>query len=488
MRQSNSELSDSGDPKEPTNPVDKNKQANQETNTEFRFVILADGKPTRPKGPRAIVMRQRRARKPINGQTRATALLPMERPEPLMLYGVSPRRRSSWPILIVSILLLLIGGGFFSMSNALIPLRNTFPGLVSATITITPNSHQLQKSSDLEAVTTPPVATQQQVPARLLSFTTDTQSITVPASGTSTIPATYASGALVFKNILSTEQTISAGTVFIDKNGIKVTNEQDAGIPAAQLLFNGSVIAGTITVPAQALVPGDQGNIQPLDFNGIPSSISGVTVENTAPFFGGQEQQTYRYVEQSDIDHAANTLQKTLAQKGRVALLSKMLPDERLINQIQYTRSVSSSSKAGETVGGDIIVTVSVTCFGEVYNQRLAQTMVENQLRAEGTSTLTAEYKLVGPISAQVVSIKQLDLQGTISLQIQAKGLWVYQIPESKLQAMVKQVVDKSKKAAQTILEHEAGVKKAQIDLSLIAGDILPQNPRQITLYEALTP
>ena len=480
MRQSNSELPDSGDPKELTNTVDKNWQANQRSNTEFGFVIATDGKPTRPKGPRAIVMRQRRARKLTHGQTRGTALLPMEQLEPP---SVSPRRRSSWPILTISILLLLIAAGVLSANDTLTYLRKTFPGLVSATITITPDSYQLQKSYDLEAVTTPPVATQQQVPARLLSITTDTQSITVPASGTSTIPATYASGALTFQNIVSTEQTIPADTVFIDKNGIKVFNKQDAVVPAAQLLLNGSVAAGTITVPAQALAPGNQGNIQAFDFNGTSSSISGVTVENTEPFSGGQEQQTFHYVEQSDIDHAANTLQKTLVQKGSTALLSKISPDERLINQIQYTRSVSSSSKAGEIVGGDLTVTVSVTCFGEVYNQRLAQTMVESQLQAEGAGKVTAQYKLIRPIS-QVVSIKQLDLQGTISLRIQAKGLWIYQIPSSELQAMARQIAGKSKKVAQTILEHDAGVKKAQIDLSLIAGNTLPQNLHQITLHE----
>jgi hypothetical protein len=471
--------------------INKNKQANQRTETEFKFVILADGKPTGPKGPRAIVMRRRRAKKPSPGQNRATALLPTEQPEPITLtpvkQAISQRRRSSWPILIVSMLLLLLGGGFFSVSNSLIPLRNTFPGLASATITITPDSHRLQQSYDLQAVTTPPIAIQQQIPARLLSFTTDAQSITVPASGTSTIPATYASGALTFQNILSKEQTIPAGTVFIDKNGIKVTNEQNADVPAAQLLPDGNVIAGTITVSAQALAPGDKGNIQQLDFNQIPCYIAGITVENTAPFFGGQEQQTYHYVEQSDIDHAVNTLQKTLAQKGRTALLRKISPDEQLIGQIQYTHSVSSPYKAGETVGGNITVTVAVTCFGEVYNQQLVQTMIASQLQAEGTRTFTADYKLVGPITTKVVSIKQLDLQGTFSLRFQAQGLWIYQIPNSKLQAMVKQVAGKSHNAAQAILQHEAGVNKAQIDLSLIAGNSLPQNLHQITLHEALT-
>ena len=97
-----------------------------------------------------------------------------------------------------------------------------------------------------------------------------------------------------------------------------------------------------------------------------------------------------------------------------------------------------------------------------------------------------AQYKLKGPIAVQVVSTKQLDLQGTISLHIQAKGLWIYQLPNNKLQTMVRQVAGKSKKAAQTILEHEPGIKKAQIDLSLIAGNTLPQNLRQITLHEVM--
>src|SRR5690349_2429514 len=202
MKQNSSELPDSGDPKELTNTLDTNKQTNQRTNTEFRFVIPADGKPTRPKGPRAIVMRQRRGRKLTHRQTRVP---PMEQPELLIPSRVSsPKRRSSWPVVTVSILLLLIAGGVFNLNDVLTYLRTTFPSLVSATITITPDSYQLQKSYDVEAVTISSVAIQQQVPARLLSFTTDPQSMTVPASGTSTIPAAYASGALTFQNTLST--------------------------------------------------------------------------------------------------------------------------------------------------------------------------------------------------------------------------------------------------------------------------------------------
>jgi len=391
-------------------------------------------------------------------------------------------------MLIVIILLLLIGGGLFSVINDLIPLRITFPGLASATITITPDSWKLQKSYDLQAVITPPVAAQQQIPARILSFTTDEQSITVPVSGTGTAPATYASGTLTFHNTLSKEQTVPAGTVFIDKNGIKVANEQDAHIPGAQLLVDGTALAGTITVPAHALVSGDKGNIQQSDFNGTLSYISGITVENTIPFFGGQEQQTYHYVQQSDIDGAAHTLQTTLTQKARTALLSKISPDERLIDQIQYTHSVSSLYKAGETVGGSITVTVKVSSIAEVYNQRSAQTVVASQLQTEGTRTHTTQYKLAGPITAQVISFKKLDTQGTVSLHIQTQGLWIYQIADSKLQAMVRQIAGKRKNAAEAILQHGPGVKTAQIDLSLFAGNTLPQNLRQITLHEASTP
>jgi len=460
-------------------------QGNQRTNPEFRFTIKLTG----PKGPQATVKRQSRGREQAE---EATTLLAMEQSEAIALHPakrtVSRRRRSSRPMLIVIILLLLVGGGIFSVINDLIPLRITFPSLASATITITPDSWRLQKSYDLQAVTTPPVAAQQQIPARILSFTTDEQSITVPASGTGTAPATYASGTLTFQNTLSKEQTVPAGTVFIDKNGIKVANEQDAHIPGTQLLVDGTILAGTITVPAHALVSGDKGNIQQSDFNGTPSYISGITVENTTPFFGGQEQQTYHYVQQSDIDGAANTLQTTLTQKARTALLSKMSPDERLIDQIQYTRSVSSLYKAGETVGGSITVTVKVSSIGEVYNQRLAQTIVASQLQAEETRTLTTQYKLAGPITAQVISFKKLDTQGITSLRIQAQGLWIYQIADSKLQAMVRQIAGKRKNAAEAILQHGPGVKTAQIDLSLFAGNTLPQNLRQITLHEASTP
>jgi len=104
----------------------------------------------------------------------------------------------------------------------------------SATLTITPASTHLAKTYTILAVPGSPDASQHQVAARLLSYTTQTQTQTVKATGQGTTPGTHASGTVLIDNFdISSSLTLTTDSVF--------TNTYSASIHM--------VLDTTVTVP-----------------------------------------------------------------------------------------------------------------------------------------------------------------------------------------------------------------------------------------------
>ena len=78
----------------------------------------------------------------------------------------------------------------------------------------------------------------------------------MPATGTGHQQAQAARGLITFYNALPAPQTIAAGELLTGADGVGVVTFQDAVIPAGTLAINGRV-----TVPAQTVNAGPQGNI-----------------------------------------------------------------------------------------------------------------------------------------------------------------------------------------------------------------------------------
>ena len=240
-------------------------------------------------------------------------------------------------IALVSLTLVFVLLGIFAWTGTAARLGLVPEGLLGATVTITPASPALKNTYVISAVTGPPIASQRQVQARFLSYSTSSQTATVKAAGVGHIPATAATGNLTLYNALPYPQTLALGTVFTDTNGIQVVSDTTALIPAAKPPAEGSV-----TVSGHAAVPGKNGNIQAFDFNDVSCCAAGVTVQNTAAFSGGRDEQSYSFVQQSDIDSVVQPVKVALAQSGQASLKTQILANERLIGPVQCVSNITS--------------------------------------------------------------------------------------------------------------------------------------------------
>ena len=380
-------------------------------------------------------------------------------------YARSGNRRP-WLIAAAVLLLLLIGGYIVS--------RVFFTTPLSATVTITPVSNDLKNTYTISAVIGTPDLARRQVQARLLFSTTPMQSKTVNATGTGSIAATQAVGILTFYNSANFMQSIPVNTVFVGADGVVVVNDERADIPAAN-----PPLEGLVTVTAHAVKPGASGDISAFDING-PCCLSGVTVRNGAAFSGGQDAQSYTYVQQSDIDGAANTLESSLTENAQASLQKQMHANEQLAGSPQCLSNVTANHAASDKVA-NVTVNVAVTCLGEVYNHQDAVLMTEGLLKVEAGNKLGAGYSLVGNVVSGVTQAT-VGKNDTVLLLVNAEGLWVYQFSDAQKKSLAKLIAGRSQKDAKSLLQGQTGVSKATIQLSQSGGDTLPMDPRQITI------
>jgi hypothetical protein len=390
------------------------------------------------------------------------------------LYGM----RRGWLIaalLLVLLILVLVFSSLFGVS-LLGPLAKIVPGVANpVTVTITPASKVLNNTFVISAVTLTPDPAQHQVAARMIAAVTPAQSKTVKTTGVGHVPGVQAKGQLTFYNAFSHSQTVAVGTVLTDANGVQVVNDEEAMIPAAAPPREGSV-----TVAARAVNDGVNGNISAFDFNNVPCCTSGVTVQNTSAFSGGQDAYSYAFVEQNDIDGVVNPLQASLTQTAQTSLKAQFHPGEQFVSSPQCMPGITSDHQAADRATS-VTVSVAVTCTGEVYDHQAAQSMAANLLRQEAARDLGPGYALVGNLLTDMMEVSVTDVKkGTLSLMVEAEGVWVYQFSAAQKQAIAKLLSGKSKQNAQTLLLKQKGVTTAVIQFSSGDENTFPSDPAQI--------
>jgi len=379
------------------------------------------------------------------------------------------RSRRRWLIALPVVLALLVIGYFVYQ-----PIVNLI-FVPAATVTITPASQDLRKTYTITAVAGTPDPAQHQVQARLLYAASSALPKTVSASGAGHTPATIATGTLTFYNSSPSPVTIPAGTVFTGASGVEIVTARAASIPAG----NPPTVA-RIIVPAHAVNAGASGNIPAFDFNNVPCCANGVFVQNGGAFRGGQDQQSYSYVEQSDIDEAARALESSLMPGVQAALQQQIQANEQLVSPSHCLPTSSSDHAAGEQAS-HVTVTMMVVCTGEVYDQRAVQAMAQDLLVTDPAQNPGNGYVLVGTI-ATTVKNATVDTKGIVSLLVHAEGIWVYQFNTAQKQALVKLIAGKSQQVAQSLLLQQEGVEKTTIHLFGGNGSTLPTDQSQITL------
>ena len=386
------------------------------------------------------------------------------------VYVPPRRRRRRWWIAIPIVLLLIIIGFFVYR-----PLLDLI-FVPQATVTITPVSRELKHTYTLTAVIGTPDPAQSQVQARLLYAASGMQQETVKASGTAHIPAVQAAGTLNFYNSSPSPQTIPAGTVFVGTSGVQVVNDDPvtvaAGTPPAE---------GTATDTAHAVTGGANGNIPALDISNVSCCGNpGIIVQNETAFTGGQDAQTYSYVEQSDIDNAASALAGMLTSSTQTMLMKQVQKGEQLVQPPQCTPTVTSDQSAGDR-SSTVTVGATVICSGEVYNQSSALTMAANLLITDQTLNPGTGFMPIGHILTTVQQAIMGD-KGVVTLQVLTDGIWVYQFDATQKLALQKLIAGKSQDDARSLLLKQYGVKKTSIQLYWGDGTTLPSDINHITL------
>ncbi len=395
--------------------------------------------------------------------------------------GRSPRRtRQLIAILLVLLMLSLIAGIAIATPGGLGGITHILPGATTtATVTITPVSSDKKNTYVIEAVTGRPNAKVRQVQARILKASiASTQPSIVQASGS--IPGIRAAGALTFLNTTSSAKTLSS-VILRGASGVPITFNGPITVPA--------VPPSEITVTGFAVNVGAGGNIGALDINGN-CCTAGIIVKNGS-FGGGQDPQAHAVVVQADINAATNRLVASLRPKALSDLQQQVHANEQVVpNTLQCLNRALSDITVNHNAGdhaSSVSAGGTVVCTEEVYDHDGALSMAKSLLKADVSKKLGTNYAppLDKDIAAGVTQATVIDTKGTVSLNVSAQGLWVYQFSKTVLQGFKNTIARESEQAAMNYLLQQPGVKSVNIQIS--SGNTLP-DAADITIKLATVP
>src|SRR6266699_688032 len=362
-----------------------------------------------------------------------------------------PKQKPYWLLIPLTICLCLSIPGVSLLFPFLSP---------SATITIIPAERTLTITAAI------------QVQGRQLLPLTLMQSLSAPATGKRHQDATRAHGTITLYNGLLISQTIPAGTIVTGNDGVQIITDQAARIPAGN-----PPSYGQVTVSAHAVVAGPKGNVPPYDINTACCATS-VVAKNTQAFAGGAEARDFLEVTRTDINTAVTSLLLTLSESEVAALQAQLHPGEALITP-SCNPIVSSNHHPGDEAK-QITITVSETCTGFAYVAQQVYADALQLLTAQATTTLGAEYALLGDIQITIVHATAIyRSQGRASMVVQVTGTWVYQITPGVQHHLLNLIAGKTMQQAGAMLVQFLGIAGAQI--SVKGGNrTLPQDPGSI--------
>ena len=413
-----------------------------------------------------------------------------EDPLPAGVPRAKPRRkRRGWfTAAAVFLLLLLLGGGAVGVlykTNSSFRKRtqvisstignhlHIVPPTPTATVTITPAKKTLSYNYNILAVGSPNSA-RNQVSSRSLSSATNWQSSTINATGKGTIPATYATGTLSIQNNGPYDVSIAANQGFYDSSKTHVVAlSASVSIP----------VNTAVTVAGHSYPAGSSGNLAALYFNyDYIWNNSTIVLQNTTALAGGQDAQSYVYLQTSDMNaaaSAANQLKTTQIAAARAGVMGQIRSGESLFGSVQCTSSVTYNHSAGQHVS-NVTTSVSAKCTGEVYNGAAALSLAAGLLQQQASAVPSASYKLLTNIATSIVSVS--GASGGILIVVNASSLGLFQFSKGQRQELITLIVNQSEQAAQNILTDQEGVAKATIVLENTSGTTLPGDPNNITI------
>lgn len=383
-----------------------------------------------------------------------------------------PRRWRLFALIALIILLVGVGASFLISWTV-----SVLPG-ATATVTMTPASQHLTRVYGIFAVTGTPDASQHQVQARVLSHTAKAPSKTVKVTGKGHQEATVAKGKV----------TISPSTGTVPASNLRVPS--NSGVNVLVDVTN-SISSGSQTFDAWAENAGSGGNIPAYDLDGSYHLVSDPNVnfyiQNTQAFTGGQDAHDYTFVQQSDIDSVATPLVSQLTSDAQAALQRQVRANEQFASTPECIPNIKTNHKANDRVS-DVTVTVTVTCKGEVFDEQAARSMASDLLKSNATSQLSDHYALVGDTVIRTPQVATTTETGTITLNVSAEGIWVYQFSEAQKQTFGQLVAGKPLTDARDLLLKQEGVSKVTLTTDGGWGSALPESPNDIEFNMLVVP
>jgi Baseplate J-like protein len=353
---------------------------------------------------------------------------------------------------------------------------------LTATVTLVPETKTLSTSLTVTALSTgTPEPARQKVAARLLEVGSPTQSQSGPTTGTGHAPARVGEGTVTFYNAAPYSQTVAAGTLLTGNDGVEIVTDAPAVIPAGN-----PPIEGEATVPAHATVIGPQGNIAPLDLNGL-CCMAGISVKNTMAFHDGQDAYDFPMVTQADIDHAAGPLVATLTAATKVSLQGEVHQNERLAGPVQCQPAVTPDHPVGSDAS-QVTVSVQVACHAETYDYEAVIRLANGALIQEALMTLGSGYVLHGAISTTITpaGAPPHARPGTLTLLVSGQGVWVYQVNRAEQAHLSRLIAGLSRQQAIRVLQRQEHDHLAAIHIQVTGlwtdDSRLPADPARIQL------
>ncbi len=385
------------------------------------------------------------------------------------------RKRSLGGLIVVFLViaLLLLCSGVASLQLFQMPLVGSS---APATITIMPDSRVEQDSYVIQAVTGSADPAKRQVPLRQLTFSPPNQSKLVTATGVGHVSAKAATGQLTFYNGSNQDFVVGSTTAIPGPNGVSVETDGPADIPAAHL-----PTVGSLTVNAHVATAGASGNMAAGAINETCCASGGFITVVSSAFTGGQDEQDYTFLQQSDVDSYVDQLNPTLSQQALNGLKAQIKKNEQLADDPQCTTQSTEDQSVGDQ-GRNVTsanVTVNATCTGLAYDASGAQVLAQNLLKKKASNSLGQAYALAGTMNTKstVTDVKD----GVVTLQVTASGTWYYQFNDKQKQTLANQLANKTRIAAQGFLNASKGIGKAKIDIAN-GGDSLPDDSGQIRI------
>ncbi len=423
----------------------------------------------------------------VPGQERGYPAITTPIPTPGDLHRTTPFPSApvqQWSARVPRLFLVRLGSGLFLYLLALF-LVAVFVAPVAtlaATVTLVPETKTLSTSLTVTALSTgTPEQARKQVTARLLEVGSPIQSQSVPTTGTGHAPARVGEGTLTFYNAAPYAQTVAAATVLTGADGVEIVTAAPAVIPAGN-----PPIEGEAMVPAHAAVIGPQGNIAPLDLNGL-CCMAGISVKNTITFHDGQYAYDYPMVTQADIDQAAGPLLAALTPAIQESLQGEIHPNERLAGQVRCQPVVTPDLVIGSNAS-QVTVSVQVTCHAEVYDYRAVVRLVTGALMHVATTSLGSGYVLHSTISTTITQAGAPPhaKPGTLTLLVTGQGMWVYQVNPPEQARLTRLIAGLSRQQAIHVLQQQEPGHLIAVHIQVTGlwtnGNRLPADPAHIHL------